>query len=186
MKYTDVMIDIETAGRNPGCAIIQIAAVPFNMNTGVVSKNTFTMSINLEHQFKNKFSYCPNTLRWWKKENYTLFKQLSESKNLYAHVGSEFQKYFKSLKNHKEIRVWGNSNRFDLGIINGWYRRAIGFEFQPFWNTWLERDVRTLSSLKPSIKANMKFKGTKHDAIDDCKHQIRYCHKTIKALKITI
>jgi hypothetical protein len=25
MKYTDIMIDIETLGRTPGCAIIQIA-----------------------------------------------------------------------------------------------------------------------------------------------------------------
>lgn len=50
MKYTDIMIDIETLGRTPGCAIIQIAAVPFNINTGEISTNTFKMSINAKHQ----------------------------------------------------------------------------------------------------------------------------------------
>lgn len=186
MKYTDVMLDIETAGRNPGCAIIQIAAVPFNINTGKISTNTFSMDINLAHQFDNKFTYCKNTLNWWKKENKPLFDKLSNSNNKYVQVGKEFQTYFKSLDNYKNIRVWGNSNRFDIGIVEGWYRKAIGFGFQPFWNTWLERDVRTLSCLDPVIKAKLPFVGTKHDAIDDCKHQIKYCRKIVQKYKLTI
>lgn len=186
MTYTDLMIDLETTGRYPGCAIIQIAAVPFNINTGKVSKDVFKMAINLEVQRKADYFICPNTLKWWANENKELFKKLSEDKNHYIQVGVEFQRYFKSLPNYKKIRVWGNSNRFDIGILHGWYIHAIGKKFQPFWDTWSERDVRTLSSLKPEIKANMKFIGTKHNAIDDCKHQIKYCHETIKALKIKL
>ncbi len=186
MKYTDLMIDIETLGRTPGCAVIQIAAVPFNINTGQTSSNVFKMSINLDGQLKSGkgFTYCPNTYKWWQKENAKLFRELSKSNNHYVTVGSEFQKYFRNLKDSQNIRIWGNSNRFDLGIIEGWYQKSIGPKFQPFWNTWLERDVRTLSSLKPSIKANLKFIGTKHNAIDDCKHQIKYCYQTVKSLKI--
>ena len=180
MKYTDLMIDIETAGRRPGCAIIQIAAVPFNINTGEVSKNTFKTSINLEGQFKNKFGYCPNTLGWWKKENKALFTKLSTSDVSYVEAGKAFQTYFNSLKDHKKIRTWGNSARFDMGIIEGWYIRAIGYKFQAFWNTWKERDVRTLHNLDTSIRKGVKFVGTKHDAIDDCKHQIKYCRKIVK------
>ena len=99
------MLDIETAGRNPGCAIIQIAAVPFNINTGAVSKETFSMAINLDSQFEKGFNYCPNTLKWWKKENLNLFKQLSNSTNHYVEAGKAFQQYFNGLENHKEIRV---------------------------------------------------------------------------------
>lgn len=188
MVYTDLMVDIETVGRVPGCAIIQIAAVPFNINTGEVSNNVFKMSINLDHQLKSGkgFTYCSNTYKWWMKENPKLFKKLSKSQYKYNQVGDAFQKWFRSLKNYNEIRVWGNSNRFDLGIIDGWYRKSIGPNFQPFWNTWLENDCRTLSNLKPSIKKNLRFIGTKHNAIDDCKHQIRYCHLTIKSLNIKL
>ena len=119
-------------------------------------------------------------------ENPKLFKELSNSKFKYNQVGSEFQKWFRNLENSNNIRIWGNSNRFDLGILEGWYKKGIGSKFEPFWNTWLERDVRTLSSLKPNIKANMKFVGIKHNALDDCKHQIKYCFETLKALNIKL
>lgn len=142
MKYTDVMIDLETVGRTPGCALIQIAAVPFNINTGKVSSNTFKLAINLQGQLDSgkMFTYCPNTYKWWMKENPFLFNKLSRSDNHYVRVGSDFQKWFRSLEDYQNIRVWGNSNRFDLGILEGWYTRSIGPKFQPFWNTWLEND----------------------------------------------
>ncbi len=78
MKYTDLMLDIETAGREPGCAIIQIAAVPFNINTGDISKNVFEMSINLDHQIKNGYKFDKGTLAWWHRTNETLFQKLSK------------------------------------------------------------------------------------------------------------
>lgn len=188
MKYTDLMIDIETTGRTPGCCIIQIAAVPFNMNTGAISTNVFRMSINLDGQLQSgkRFTYCPNTYKWWMKENPALFKQLSKSNNHYVKVGIEFQQWFKSLNGSKDIRVWGNSNRFDLGILEGWYQKSIGPSFQPFWNTWNERDVRTLASLDNTIKKNTVFVGTKHNAIDDCKHQIKYCRAIVRKYKLKI
>jgi len=187
MKYTDVMIDIETTGRNPGCAIIQIAAVPFNMNTGAISTNVFKMSINLDKQKQKGFNLDNGTIGWWKKENPNLFRQLSTSNNHYVDVGSKFQKWFRSLNDSKNIRVWGNSNRFDLGIIEGWYQKSIGTkQFEPFWNTWLERDVRTLAMLDPIIKSNTKFVGVKHNAIDDCKHQIKYCRAIVRKYKLKI
>ncbi len=186
MKYTDLMLDIETAGKNPGVAIIQIAAVPFNINTGEISKNTFSKAINMQHQLDNKFNFDLSTLTWWRKTNNKLFKKLSESPNKYNIVGKEFQKYFNSLEGNKDIRIWGNSARFDIGILNGFYRRAIGYNFKPFWNTWKERCVRTISDLKPDIKSNMEFVGEKHNAIDDCKHQIKYCVATLKELGVTL
>lgn len=188
MRYTDVMLDLETTGRTPGCAIIQIAAVPFNINTGEISTNVFKMAINLDHQLKSGkgFTYCPNTYKWWMKENPKLFKELSQSKLKYNQVGSEFQSWFKKLEKSDDIRVWGNSNRFDLGIIDGWYRKSIGWKFEPFWNTWNERDVRTIASLDPDIKKNTKFVGTKHNAIDDCKHQIKYCRAIVSKFKLRI
>lgn len=187
MRYTDVMIDIETTGRTPGCAIIQIAAVPFNMNTGKVSTNTFKMSINLDKQKQKGFNLDSNTIGWWVKENSKLFTELSQSNNHYVDVGARFQQWFRTLENSRQIRVWGNSNRFDLGILEGWYQKSIGQkQFEPFWNTLLERDVRTLAMLDPQIKANTKFEETKHNAIDDCKHQIKYCRAVVRKYKLKI
>jgi len=64
MKYTDLMLDLETVGTTPGCAIIQIAAVPFNIETGEISDNVFNMSINLEEQLANGYTSNQDTLDW--------------------------------------------------------------------------------------------------------------------------
>lgn len=185
-KYTDLMLDLETIGINPGVGLIQIAAVPFNVNTGEISKNIFSMAINMQHQIDNGFNFDVSTLKWWKRTNNDLFEKLSKDKKTYNIVGKEFQSYFKTLDNYKNIRVWGNSARFDIGLLQGWYRRAIGYDFQPFWNTWREMDVRSISALKPDIKSNMEFIGEKHNALDDCRHQIRYTSKIIQSLEITL
>lgn len=37
MTYIDLMIDLKTTSRYPGCAIIQIVTVLFNINIGKVS-----------------------------------------------------------------------------------------------------------------------------------------------------
>lgn len=185
-KYTDVMLDLETVGIVPGSALIQIAAVPFNINTGKISTNVFNMSINLQKQLDEGFTYNQSTLDWWEKENLNLFKELSNSKNFYVNVGIEFQKWYNNLENKNELRLWGNSNRFDIGILHGWYIKSIGDKFNPFWNTWNERDVRTIASIDPVIKNTFKFIGIRHNAIDDCKHQIRYMRKILRKYKLTI
>lgn len=187
-SFTDVMIDIETVGRTPGYGVIQIAAVPFNINTGEVSDNTFCMSINLKEQVDNfGLKWDKSTWAWWMKENPELFKELRYSKNRPVDVASAFQAWFNALPNSNKLRTWGNSNRFDLGILTGFFEALLkGVPFNSFWNTWLERDVRTLAELKPEIKKDLKFEGTKHNAIDDCKHQIKYCHLTIKSLKVKL
>lgn len=179
MKFTDLMIDIETTGKNPGCAIIQIAAVPFNINTGEISENTFCVSINLEGQILNGLNVDEETINWWKVTNEDLFKKLSFNNNDCIEVAKLFESYFRSIEDYSNVRVWGNSARFDIGILYGWYK-ILNKDFKPFWNTWKERDVRTLSSLDEKIKMNTVFEGEKHNAIDDCKHQIKYCREIVK------
>lgn len=185
--FTDVMLDIETTGRESGCAIMQISAIPFNANTGKISTNTFSMSINLRRQELLGFRVCPNTLKWWNSENSSLFKKLSTSENKHFDVAMAFQKWFKSLEGNNTIRLWGNSARFDIGILEGWYRKILNsHSFNPFWETWNERDCRTLFRLDEAGRKKLPFIGTKHDAIDDCKHQIKCLRYIMKKFNLKI
>lgn len=186
MKFTDIMLDLETTGRRPGCAIIQISAVLFNANTGAMSIRTFNTPIRLAQQASKGFNVDKNTLIWWASNNSRLYNKLSNSDVFYVDAGRAFQKWFLSLRNHQDIRVWGNSARFDLGILEGWYRKAIGDNFQPFWNTWLERDARTIFQLAPEIRQQIPFEGTKHNAIDDARHQAKAICEIIKRKKLKI
>lgn len=182
------MLDIETVGRKPGCAIISIAAVLFNANTGEISTTRrFNKSIGLTKQILNGFTQDDNTIKWWKGTNKKLFYDLCESKNNYIEIAKEFQSWYKSLPNYSKLRLWGNSPKFDIAILEGWYRKCLnGKEFNQFWDTWSERDVRTIAALAPSIKKNTIFVGNKHNPIDDCLHQIKYINKILKhhSLKI--
>lgn len=181
------MLDLETTGRKPGCAIIQIAAVPFNVNTGEISTKTFNMSINLKRQELSGFIQDKDTINWWIKENKQLFYKLSNSDNRHITVAKKFQEWFNSLDNHKDIRIWGNSARFDLGILEGWYEKCLGKKkFNNFWNTWKERCSRTLFNLDEEGRRKLNFEGTKHNAIDDCKHQIKCLRYIIDKFKLTI
>jgi hypothetical protein len=78
-------------------------------------------------------------------------------------------------------KVWGNSARFDLGILEVAYTAC---KMVIPWQFWNERDVRTLVAFAPEIKANEPFLGDKHDPLHDCLHQIKYCHKTYKTLTL--
>lgn len=181
------MLDIETTGRTPGCAVIQIAAVLFNANTGDISnKYRFKESINFNTQLKNGYTYSKETVAWWNRTNKSLFNELCRSNNNYIDVGKNFQKWYRNLPNFKKLRLWGNSPKFDIAILEGWYRKSIGNTFDPFWDTWSERDLRTISALAPDIKKKKKFVGTQHDAIDDCLHQISYLYDILSKLNIKI
>jgi hypothetical protein len=80
---------------------------------------------------------------------------------------------------NKEYQIWGNSARFDCGILQNAYNKA-GFSIP--WDFRKERCVRTLVSFAPEIKDNYKPIGTAHNAVDDCKFQIGYCSEIWRSL----
>ena len=180
---TDLMIDLETVGRTPGCSIIALAAVPFNANTGKIYRDkAFNFHINLQSCLDLGLSKDYGTINWWNRENPKLFKQLCESKYTVQFVMQKFQQYMITLP--KDVRLWGNSARFDLGIL-----AYVFFKLKVYnlpWNTWKERDFRTIKHLDLGLANSLPFKGTKHDAIDDSCHQIEVLKHIINKYKLNI
>jgi len=74
-----------------------------------------------------------------------------------------------------EVEIWGNGATMDISMVD---YAADKTKVLIRWNHRMYRDVRTLVSLAPHIKDETAFEGVKHYGIDDCKHQVRYCHKT--------
>lgn len=75
----------------------------------------------------------------------------------------------------KNTKYGGNSARFDLGLLENAYDKAM---LSIPWKFYQERCVRTLVSFNPEIKNNLEFTGTAHNALADCYHQIKYCNLT--------
>ena len=117
-----------------------------------------------------------STVQWWMKQSEEARKSLTKGHQVPIDEALKGLSFF---IDDNEYQVWGNSARFDCGIlVNAYEKLELGVP----WKHFNERDVRTLVAFKPSVKKNMWFSGTPHYAPDDCKHQIKYCHETFKTL----
>jgi hypothetical protein len=168
----DLMVDIETFGTKPGSVILSIAAVSFDIETGK-TEAIFHQNIDLNSSVEKGLKIEANTVLWWLEQSKEAQRTITEVShrnklpNVLKLFGMWISDYFP-----KDVRIWGNSARFDLGILEAAYDAC---NLRLPWNHYSECDVRTLVMFAPQIKKETQFIGVKHNPIDDCKHQIRYC-----------
>ncbi len=163
------MLDIETLGVSPGCVVLRLSAVEFDISTGKTGTE-FDMGISVDSCVNSGLVIDPATMKWWMGQNDKAKEVAFNSENDLKDVLIAFNEFITPLGN---VSVWGNGVRFDVGILEGLYK-AVGMKM-PITGRQ-ERDVRTLVSFRPEIKQNMPFTtGDQHVALDDCKHQIKYC-----------
>lgn len=168
-----LMIDIETLGNKSFSVITSVAAVQFDIETGKTGEE-FYERINIDNSLKNGLNVDGDTLRWWFKQSKEAQKEFSDYDGVnVTEFCDKFDRFFlESILT--ETKIWGNSNRFDLGLLDNMYE-SVGRSYP--WNFRHERDVRTIVSFAPEIKANCVFNGVPHNAVDDCKYQIEYVSK---------
>lgn len=166
-KFTDLMVDIETMGNQSFSSIISIAALEFNLETGKTGKE-FHMNISLESNMELGLNPNPDTIMWWLQQNEQARIDLATSFKVTINEALMKFRDFCS----KEYNVWGNSARFDLGLLQNAYNRLL---INIPWDFRKERCVRTLVSFAPDIKVNYSYTGTAHNALADCYNQVGYC-----------
>lgn len=166
-----VMLDLETMGNRSNSAIVSIGAVEFDINTGELGRE-FYRKIDLKSCLDKGMKINADTLNWWLMQNESARKMVAEGQGSeLSHALYEF-KLFLTLLDVNKVKVWGNSVRFDCGILQDAYTACN--ESEP-WNFRNEMDVRTLVAFAPEVKANFPSVGILHDPIADCKFQIGYC-----------
>lgn len=184
-KLNNIMVDIETVDNTVTSAILSIAAVPWNPSSGSYArKNFFYEVVNLQSCFDKGLTAGGATLEWWFKQSedarlaafgYGPTPDLARKPLNLNDVLIKFSNFLQLSEFTKnELRLWGNSARFDLGIIANAYK-ACNIPIP--WSYRTERDVRTLVEMGPSFKKQTRTVGTKHNPVDDCIYQIKYCSK---------
>ena len=174
-RFENVMIDIETLGTKSYSAILSIAAVEFDLDTGEFG-NTFYVNVDKESCKNVGLKTDDETVEWWNNQS----KEAKESLEIHKETLDIALKMLRNFLKGKNYKIWGNSARFDLGILANAFE-IIGLEIP--WIYKNERCVRTLVSFQPEIKDKMNFIGTRHNALDDCIHQIKYCSEIWNHLK---
>ena len=167
-----LMLDLETKGKRAGCAIASIGAVEFDLNTGKLGREFYKV-VNLQSCLDVGLVIQASTLYWWLGQSDKARKAICAPSDSIQIVLEKLTSFFHTLG---DFQIWGDGVRFDVGILEAAYYAIGKGEILP-WYFRNEKDVRTLVSFKPEIKINAVFTGILHNPIDDCKHQIKYCHE---------
>lgn len=173
----DVMVDLETLGSVPGCAILSIGAVGFG--PGVVGSERFEAVIRRASCAQMGLHEDPETLDWWEHQTPEARRVLNDADGQdtsepLADALVRFSFWLRQFGSN--VRVWGNGADFDNAILAAAYR-AIGTK--PYWRFWNGRCYRTLKGLHPAIKLDRA--GTHHRAIDDALSQAEHASRLLAA-----
>jgi hypothetical protein len=165
--FGHLMLDIETMATESFSSIISIGALEFDIETGETGKE-FHVNVDLQSCMDLGLIVNASTIMWWMQQNEQARKDLIDVKALHlSQALLEFSNFCS-----RDYEIWGNSARFDCGILQNAYNR-VGIPIP--WDFRKERCVRTLVSFKPEIKKKFPSLGTPHNAISDCYYQVGYC-----------
>lgn len=178
----DIMVDLETRGQRPGCAIVSFGAVAFCPKTGKMDPEGFYQVASRASNKKAKLHEDDGTMAWWAKQSPEARQALTESEakgapSLEDGLNS-LKLYMTSFGSPRSIRVWGNGADFDNAILAVAYN-AVGMQLP--WEFWNNRCFRTLKNLAPHIK--MERTGTYHNALDDARSQAEHAIRLHKAIR---
>ncbi len=170
------MLDIETLATSNDAALVSIAAVRFDLTTGIVGDSVY-FKIDKQSCIDFGLRVDADTVDWWMRQNKEVQEQFltTEDRVELPQALIDFHTFFEI-----EDYVWGNGINFDCEILRTAYKVT---DLPLPWNHFNERDVRTLVHFAPDVKKNEPFVGTKHHPISDCKHQIKYCSKIYNILQ---
>jgi hypothetical protein len=171
-----VMIDIETLSHKSNGVIISIGAVYFDINTGETG-NQFYINIDPQSCIDMGLTMSASTVMWWLSQDKAAINKLMDRQDNLITALHELALFIQP-----DTYLWGNSARFDLGMLNNAYD-ACNLPLP--WKYWQERDVRTLVSFNPDLKKSI-VNDLPHDAISDCLYQIRYCSAIWNSININI
>lgn len=166
-----LMLDLETMGNRSNSAIVSIGAVEFDILTGEIGR-TFYRRVDMKSCLDLGMIVTADTIEWWLLQNETARKKIVNDTGVHlAQMLADFTEFLNEIGG-KDVCLWGNGARFDIGILEDAFTAS---KLREPWNFRLERDVRTLASLRPEIYTNFPIIGIEHNPIDDCIYQIKYC-----------
>lgn len=170
----DVMLDLETLGNGKDKCICQIGACYFDRETGVIGQ-TLKINVDAGSHERHGGKLDASTVYWW----------LSQSKEAQSSILAEprvdiveaFNQLNRFLEGAKTI--WSHAT-FDFVTIQETYKQL---NIKPSFHYRTARDLRTVVDLGKISIDKQQREGLHHDALDDCKFQVKYCVAALNKIK---
>ena len=173
----EMMVDIETLGKEADAVVVSIGACMFNPITGEISDRKFDRVIDIQDSLDHGLKVEGGALKWWmtgSAEARAAFLNNDVPVTLKEALNS-LTKYAASFNHPDLIHVWANDPSFDTAKLQYNYHKA-GLEY-PFkhWNNTCVRTILRFypKSLFKEWKLNNPRKGY-HQASADAEYQARY------------
>ena len=177
----DIMIDLETMGTTASSAIVSYGAAQFDWRTGEIGHTIYRV-VDLSTSFHYNRTVEAGTIYWWLQQSDLARQALVQDDNREDAFGAmqSLESFIVGCGNPQKLKLWGNGPTFDNAMIRDYFKTVMDKDLPiPFWN---DRCVRTVKGFYPDQlwyqwKLNNPRSGTYHNALDDCKYQIKYlCH----------
>lgn len=138
-----LMIDLETGGNSPGCAIFSIGACTFDPYTWNSPTQTFYQEISHSSCLALELDFDSSTMDWWKQQPVPIPHGTTPIqtavKELLLWISN-----IPSLTGEKILCYWANSPSFDITILKYVINRSNRQWPLPYYG---ERCVRTLKAI---------------------------------------
>lgn len=162
-----VMFDIETLGKEPGCAILSIGACRFNIDQKRIY-DEFYVTIDAQDSLRHGLTYNKETLQWWREQNPAALKGIQKTAKPAAEALNMFFEYL-SKKHNEPLWAWGP--HFDVPITQVAMMKVLGVDKMP-WKYYNVYDGRTVCNVfGVDIERD---EGVHHNALDDSIAQAKY------------
>lgn len=168
VPWSHVMLDLETLGTRPGCAILSIGAIAFDPSRNWMGPSFYSV-INRASCRKISLHEDQGTLAWWHRQSEAAREVLVEADSVAAtSIGDALEAFSAYLKPFSgSRRIWGNGSDFDNAILAHIY--AVTGRPLP-WRYTNNRCYRTTKNLVTRVAVPPRL-GVHHNALDDARHQ---------------
>ena len=162
-RRSHVMVDLETMGTAPGCAIVSLGAVAFDPVSGQLAERLY-VAIDLESCRRLGLHEDPATRRWWSQQSPEAQAALTDPDRVKLSVALDrFDAFWRRVGGQE---FWAHGPNFDETILSEAYRRAGR---RPPWSYYMARCTRTIYAAA-RIAPN-RAKGVHHNALQDALNQ---------------
>lgn len=155
-----IMLDLETMGTSPGCAVVQIGAVEFSIyKVG----DPVLITISLESCVAAGMRIDPTTVMWWMKQSNAARDSLSEN---CVSIRDGLQTFSNWIGKEK-VCVWGDGAAFDNVLLASAYRACR----MPL--PWHYSGDRCFRTMKKVFSVERVVSEVEHNAAADAVAQAR-------------
>ena len=167
----NVMVDLETLGKNSHSVIISIGAVEFDTMHQKLGR-VFHMVVDAQSCVDAGLEIDASTVMWW-------LQQSQEAREVFKAKGEPLTEVLRQFAAWypKGAPLWGNGATFDNVILSNAYDAT---DLKQPWSYTKDRCYRTLKNLMPTVK--QENVGVAHNALDDARYQALHALKLMNSI----